>query len=331
MIRVTDVRTSLVLASDLLVPLPTIAARAEEAGLHRVWTTEFQGRDAVLRALALGLSSTRLQVGTGIAYVFTRVPRALAAAALDAQELVGGRFTLGLGAGTRGLRTAYGTEFEPPSTRLAEVVAELRSTWARAEWTRSVPPPPIAIAGVNEVMLRDAAHHGDLVVLHPLCLVEHHLHERVLPALQAGRDRRTVTTDVALSAWCIASVDPDSGLARDRARRQLAFYLSTPGYRPVVEGTPWGDQVSDLRTRFKAGETLDALAAMVPEELLDQVAVMGTPAEVRAGVARRSEELARLGISEIVLQTVSAGESELDTILALIDTFANVNKGMETS
>ncbi len=315
------VRTSVVLASDLLLPLATIGARAEAAGLHRVWQTEFQGRDAVVRSLATGLATSTLQVGTGIAYAFTRKARALAAAALDVQELTGGRFTLGLGAGTRGLRAAYDSaDFDPPAPRLSALVGELRTTWADAAWTRSVPPPPIAIGGVNKVMLRDAAHYGDRVVLHPLCLVEHHLHERVLPAIEVGRARRTVDHDVALSAWCIASVDADAELARKRARRQLAFYLSTPGYRAVFEGTHWQDDVAHLRDRFKAGaDELDTLAGLVPEELLDQASVSGTAEQVRAAVAARTGELSAYGIDEVVLQTVSAGDGELDTILALID------------
>lgn len=319
-----DVNLSVVLASDILVPLPALAARAEGAGLHRVWNTEFEGRDAVIRSLALGMSSTRLAVGSGIAYAFTRKPMALAAAALDVQELTGGRFTLGLGSGTRGLRASFAAqEFEPPSTRLTEVVTELRETWSKESWTRSVPPPPIAIGGVNEIMLRDAAHFGDRVVFHPLCLVEHHLHERVLPAIEAGRARRTAEDDVRLSAWCIASVDDDAELARARAKRQLAFYLSTPGYRPVVEGTPHEARVADLRDRFKAGDsTLDELADLVPDEILEQVSISGTPADVRDAVTRRATHLQTVGIDELVLQTVSAGEDELRTIEGLIDALA---------
>ena len=313
--REPSVALSLVLATGVLVP--GVARTAEDAGLHRLWTTEFQGRDAILRAVAIGQMTTRIQVGTGIAYAFTRLPRALAATALDAAEITGGRFTLGLGAGTRGLRRLFGADFDPPATRLATLIAELRTTWDEASWVRSVPAPPIAVAGVNEAMLRTAAHHGDRVVLHPLCLVNTHLHERVLPAIQTGRDRRE-HSDVAVSAWCIASVDPDAQTARARARRQLAFYLSTPGYRKVVEGTEFEPATAALREEFvaTAGADWSALARHVPDELLDQLSITGTPADVRAGVTHMRDRLGPLGIDELVLQTVDASD-DIGTVAAI--------------
>ncbi len=318
-----DPSLSLVVASDLLVPLPELAGRAESVGLHRLWLTEFSGRDALVRSTVVALSSERLQVGTGIAYGFTRLPLALAAAALDVQELSGGRFTLGLGAGTRGLRRAFGADFEPPATRLDEVIGQLRDAWSRAEWTRSVPPPPIAVAGVNQVMLRHAAELGDRVVLHPLCLVEEHLHARALPALAAGSERRSDGRRAAVAAWCIASVDEDGDLARARARRQLTFYLSTPGYRDVVSGTPWETPVAALRERFaaeRADPDWEALGALVPDELLDQVALTGTPDEVVVALRRKQDLLSACGIDEIVLQTTDAAEHTLAAAHRLIDT-----------
>ena len=313
---------SVVLATRSVVS--GIGNATETAGLHRVWTTEFQGRDAIVRAVALGAVTTRVQVGSGIAYAFTRLPPALAAAALDAAEITGGRFTLGLGAGTRGLRRAYGAEFDPPATRLAELVTELRTTWAQPSWARPVPPPPIAIAGVNAAMLRTAAHHGDRVVLHPLCLAQDHLNERVLPAIDVGRSRRD-GTDVAVSAWCIGSVDEDEHRAWARARRQLAFYLSTPGYRDVVAGTPFEASAAALREEFASATAPDwaELERHVPDELLEQVAVAGTAEQVRSGVRRMQKRLAAAGIDELVLQTVDA-DDEAGTAAAVHELVSSI-------
>lgn len=316
-------KLSLVLASDLLLPLAELAGRVEAAGLHRLWLTEFQGRDALVRSTVVALSSERLQVGTGIAYGFTRLPLALAAAALDVQEVSGGRFTLGLGAGTRGLRRGFGADFEPPATRLSDLVGQLRGAWSRAEWTRSVPPPPVAVAGVNDVMLRHAASVGDLVVLHPLCLVEEHLRGRVLPALSAGSERRADGRRARLAAWCVASVDSDGDVAFARARRQLTFYLSTPGYRDVVAGTPWETSVAALRERFAAQRDepdWESLGELVPDELVAQVAVTGTPDEVVAALRVKQDVLAGCGVEEIVLQTTDAGEHTLPAARQLIET-----------
>jgi alkanesulfonate monooxygenase SsuD/methylene tetrahydromethanopterin reductase-like flavin-dependent oxidoreductase (luciferase family) len=322
----SSLRRSLVLATEHLSPLAGIPAQAEAAGFERLWTTEFQGRDAVLRATAYGLGTTRLHVGTGIAYGFTRAPRALAAAALDAQELTSGRFTLGLGAGTRGLRRGYGVEeWDPPATRLAHLFADLRATWAHPSWQREVPPPPLAAAGVNEVMLSVAAHHADRVLLHPLCLVEDHLADRVLPGMERGQARRDGDR-ASVSVWCITSVDSDPQVARDRARRQLAFYLSTPGYRGVVEGTRWESVATTIRDGAADGTPdWDRLARHIPDDLLDQVSVTGDRQGVRAAAERMADRVAGFGADELVYQTVDAGASAHETVAGLdllIDTLA---------
>ncbi|MGH9281602.1 MAG: LLM class flavin-dependent oxidoreductase, partial [Acidimicrobiales bacterium] len=127
----TGLRRSLVFATDALEPLVELARAAEEAGFARVWTTEYPGRDAVARALAIALGTQRIGVGTGIAYAFTRAPLAMAGLAADVQRLAGGRFALGLGAGTRGVRRWYGAGFDPPAPRLAAYVEQLEAAWSR--------------------------------------------------------------------------------------------------------------------------------------------------------------------------------------------------------
>ena len=303
-------RRSLVLASDLLGPLVDVPAMAEAAGFHRVWNTEFQGRDAIVRATANGLATSTLRVGTGIAYAFTRAPRALASAALDAQELTNGRFTLGLGAGTRGLRRGYGIDdFDPPATRLAEVCEQLRATWDETSWKRPVAPPSLAAGGVNETMIAVAAKHVDRLLLHPMCLIQEHLDQRILPAITRGQSRR-VSGYAKLSAWCITSVDVDSHLAKTRARSQLAFYLSTPGYRGALVSTPWESLAESIRSEFAKGKrNWDALAHDIPDELLDQVSIHGDVSAASLAADRMSQRLAHLGVDEMVLQCIDTGPS----------------------
>ena len=305
-----DLKRSIALATSHLTALEPVGPLAEAFGLHRVWSTEFQGRDALSRSLAIGASTRTLHVGTGVAYAFTRAPRALAAAALDVSELTQGRFTLGLGAGTRGLRRSFGVDdFDPPATRLAQLIGELRKIWAEPDWERPTDPPPIAAGGVNEAMLAVAAHHADRVLLHPLCLVEDHLQERVLPALVRGADRREDGPG-ALSAWCISAVDDDPALARERARRQAAFYLSTPAYRHVLSSTPWDWHGDIIRREFAAGQAdWTVLARHVPDALLDQISVSGDPSTVGLEIDRMCSRLAVTGVDELVLQTTDSGPS----------------------
>lgn len=300
-----SVTRSLVFATDALEPLAGLTARAEAAGLRRVWTTELPGRDALTRAAYLALRSSTIGVGTGIAYAFGRSPQALAAAAADTQILAGGRFVLGLGTGTRSLRARWGVDFEPPATRLAEVVGAVRAAW---DADALASPPPVAGAGLSAAMLRTAGQVCDRVLLAPLCLLRAHLDDRALPAVAAGAARRA-DAGPAISAWCIASVDPDGDAARARASGLIAFYLTRSDYAAVLGGTPWAPLAARLRAAIAPGAAPDwtALGALVPGELADELAVAGTPAQAAAGAARLERELATRGVGELVFQVPGLG------------------------
>jgi alkanesulfonate monooxygenase SsuD/methylene tetrahydromethanopterin reductase-like flavin-dependent oxidoreductase (luciferase family) len=310
-----DIKRSLVFATEALDPLIPLAREAEAANFHRVWTTEYLHRDAVARALAIALGTETINVGTGIAYAFARVPLQMAALAADVQRLSGGRFGLGISTGTRGVRRWYGADFEPPAPRIAQYVQTLRETWRK---NLDLPaPPPVYAAALNPIMTKTVARDCDGVLLHALSLSRVHLRERVLPALQAGRAQRTLSSPLEIAAWCITSVDADEELARERARRQLAFYLVTPSYKTVAEGTPWAGAVARVREAFDgAGRAPEwgRYAALIPDEIVDELTISGTPASASARLAVLEDELRDLGVTEIVFQTVGADLTEAEVV-----------------
>lgn len=310
-----SMRRSIVFATDLLDGLVELSRDAEASGFHRVYTTEFPGRDAVARALAIGLGTERIGVATGIAYAFTRSPLEMAALAADVQRLTGGRFAIGLGSGTRGIRRLYGTEIDRAATWLSGYVAQLRRAWGSMPELSASGPPPVLGAALNPTMARIMARACDGVLLHPLALLRAHLVDRVLPAIRAGEQAGSEPSTV--SAWCITAIDRDRDAAREVGRRQAAFYLSTPSYASVVEGTPWDDVAAKVRTAFDASDrraTWASLAPLVPDALLDEIALTGTPEEVADQAEILERELGELGIDELVLQTVGA---ELDDAAVL--------------
>ena len=298
-------RRGLVFATDLLEPLPALAGAAERAALDRVWTTEYEGRDALLRALAIALATERIGVATGIAYAFARAPRALAATAADLARLSGGRFALGIGPGTPGIRRRYGAEFEPPAPRLAACVAALRAAWAEGPGE----PPSVYGAAMLPAMARTVAASCDGILLHALALAPVHLHERLLPALREGLERRGGGPGPELVAWCVAAIDADERAARERARAQLAFYLATPSFAAVAAGAAWERGAARVREAFAAsGRNPDwaGLAALVPDSAVEELAIWGDADRARELAARRESELAPLGITELAFQPASA-------------------------
>lgn len=334
-------RTSLVLATPAFMPVLEVARRAEAGGFHRVWTTETPGRDAMVRALTIAHHTRSIQVATGIAYAFTRAPLAMAATASDIQVASGGRFSLGIGAGTQGMRTRwYGIDdFDHPATRLAEYAQLMRAAWdASTEFRHEGrfyrgsfdqldgqrPPVPLWGSGVNPTMLTVAARHFDGVALHPLASSTAYLDRVARPAFEAGRPAGGAPAELA--AWRLTSIDPDAGHARERARRSLAFYFSTPSYGGVATETGWGDIAAGIRAAYREhGPQWTDLGRLVPRAMLDEFCLAGTPAEVRDGWTSLRTEYESRGVTEIVFQTASSGgdaEDTLDNLNRIVDVLA---------
>lgn len=318
-------KRSLVLSTHAFRPLVDVARRAESAGFHRIWTTESTPRDALVRALTLGLHTERIQVATGIAYAFTRAPLAMAAAAADAHVATGGRFALGIGAGTKGMRTRrYGIhDFDHPAARLADYARLVRAAWSASDElhyegpfyraTMRTPPvseelaglPPLQVfgSGVNRRMLREAAAGCDGVALHPLVSYSTYLDRVAVPAIREGGGPAHV------AAWRVTSVHEDPAQARALARRNLAFYFTTPSYAPVVEGSRWEKAATLVRESFRADPTLSwaQLADHIPDEMVEDFCLVGTPAEVGVAARTLEQELAERGVDELVFQLAGLG------------------------
>jgi alkanesulfonate monooxygenase SsuD/methylene tetrahydromethanopterin reductase-like flavin-dependent oxidoreductase (luciferase family) len=323
----------------LFAPLPDLAKRAEEAGFDRVWTTEFPDRDALIRATVIALATSRIGVASGIAYSFSRHPLALAAAALDVHEASGGRFTLGLGTATAAMRTRwFGLDQDRPIARLADAVALMRASWVSTDRFKHSGPyfqgrveglnqavrtaglGPLAIygSGLNAAMLRGAAACCDGLAIHPLATGPLFAERIIAPILADARRLRAQPDSVderegfPAAMWVITQIDQHPERARERARRALAFFFSTPGYETAAEGERWADAPERIRRRFAESRAdWDAVSAEVPDEMIDAMALCGAPADVQAQLPALEARLQDVGIDEIVFQTgVDLGETE---------------------
>jgi alkanesulfonate monooxygenase SsuD/methylene tetrahydromethanopterin reductase-like flavin-dependent oxidoreductase (luciferase family) len=319
---------SVVFATPHLGPLRELACMAERLGFHRAWTTDYTDRDALIRCALIGAATTTLQVGTGIAYSFTRHPVALAAAAADIHEATRGRFSLGLGAATGGMRSRwFGIDDARPVSRMREAVELLRQLWAsessvsfegayftvhvdglhQAGRLRGMPPLRVFGSGLNEKMLTAASQWCDGVLLHPLAVSERG--QDKVRAIVGGADRAGAPRPLQLSQWVITSVAPDREAAREVARRSLAFYLSTRSYAGHFAGTPWESVPQTVSDAFRAeGPRWESLAVHVPDAMVDDYCIAGTPSEARGRARAIEERLARTGVAELVLQVATTDQ-----------------------
>jgi alkanesulfonate monooxygenase SsuD/methylene tetrahydromethanopterin reductase-like flavin-dependent oxidoreductase (luciferase family) len=325
------VRLSIVLAGGAPISVQCeLAVAAEAAGLHRIWTTEGLGCDGLHRAMAIGLATSHVEIGTGIAYTFPRLPLHAAGAAAEVADALDGRFTLGLGAGTRGIRRRYGVEEDHPAPRFAEYVRLLRGALTSSNgyefqgrfYKAQAPSLEFHVSdairhgiklygsGVNRIMLETTAQYCDGVALHPLAGIRPYLDQVTLPALERGTSRAEREHRLATALWYICSVHNDSAIARQRAATILAFYFSTPSYAAPLSGTPWEGAAAKLREAFReAGYPTPwaELARIVPEGMTNDICLTGTPEEVSQKIGALERNLAGLGIDELVLEPTAYG------------------------
>lgn len=321
----------------IVVSLPGVqenvaaATEAEAAGFESVWTTEFPDRSAVVSLAAIALATERVALGTAIAYAFGRTPLVLAAEARDLDVLSGGRLILGLGTGTQRMqREWHGLDGEHPAPRMEELVPLLRRLVGLDQAglehqerfyrvivhpTAPVAPPlrpdlPIYMAGVNARMIEAAGAVADGLVGHPLFTPEY-TRDVVRPALARGAERagRGQPPPVAGYLTCVADADGDA--ARQMARGVIAFNSTVTTYRPVLAHHGFESQADAIRAAWQKRD-FAGMAAGVSDEMLESIALAGTPQEVRAQFERRRDVFERTllwspaGGLEAVRTTISA-------------------------
>ncbi|CAN5416235.1 LLM class F420-dependent oxidoreductase [soil metagenome] len=280
------------------------AALLREAGAAGVFT--FEGPREVFTPLVLASTVKGLDLMTNVAIAFPRNPIQLAHEANDLQEISEGRFILGLGTQIRTqIEKRYGAEFDRPVGRIKEMVGALRAIFAtwnsgerldfRGEFYRHTlmtptfnpgpnpfGPPPIYLGALGPQMTRATAEVADGLLVMPFGS-KRFLHEKTMPAVRAGlaaagRD----AGDFAVVPEIIVSVGED----HTSTRMLLAFYGSTPAYRPVLDAHGWGDLQPELNSMSKQGRWQE-MATLIDDEMLHTIAACGTPGEVAAHIRDR--------------------------------------------
>jgi probable F420-dependent oxidoreductase len=297
------------LAVDVQLDAPPerAAARAQElaaTGVAGLFT--FEGPHDIFLPLAVAATACGpIDLMTNVAIALPRSPVHLAHAAYDLQTLSGGRFRLGLGSQVRAhVVRRHGGVWDKPAAQMRDRILAIKAvldSWQHGtvldfhgEYTRldlmpplfnpgpnPYGPPPVLLGALGPVMTRTAAEVADGLLVMPFNSPRHFA-EHTLPAVEEGlRRRRTDGTGFSIHPQAIlamADAPADLEAAVAGVRMLLAFYASTPAYRPVLEA----DGRADLQPVFAdAARTGDfaAKAHLIDDELLGRLAVVGTPQE----------------------------------------------------
>jgi probable F420-dependent oxidoreductase len=314
-----DVLLDAALLTTGIDDLAATAQDLEARGYAGVWSSEV-AHDPFLPLLTAGQATTRLQVGTAIAVAFARSPMTVATTAYDLQRYTRGRFVLGLGTQIRAhVERRFSMPWGAPAARMREFVGALHAIWDA--WTDGGPlrfegefyrhtlmtpmftppvhawgPPPVHLAAVGPAMTRLAGEVADGLLVHGFTTARY-LRERTLPALQegleiSGRDRNDVT--VSLPGLVVTGrTEEERAAAAAAVKATIAFYGSTPAYRPVLELHGWAALADELHTlsvgRDEARWT--AMRDLVDDDVLAEFAVVAAPEEVGPRVLDRFDGL----------------------------------------
>lgn len=290
------------------------AKQAERVGYDGFWAPE-TNHDPFL-PLALAAEHTeRIKLGTGIAVAFARNPMNLAMVANDLQTLSEGRFILGLGSQIKPhIEKRFSMPWSHPAPRMRELILAMRAIWAswadgsrlafRGEFYRHtlMTPmfdpgpnpygnPKVFLAAVGEVMTEVAGEVADGLLAHGFT-TERYLREVSLPAFERGLARGGKSrSDVQVSypgMVVTGTNEKEFATAANAVKKQLAFYGSTPAYRPVLELHGWGDLQPELNTLSKRGEW-EAMADLIDDDILNTFAVVGDLDELPGKILDRFE------------------------------------------
>jgi probable F420-dependent oxidoreductase len=299
------------------------AMALEQAGFDGLMSVETR-HDPFLPLVVAAEHTRRVDLITGIAVAFARNPMTLANVGHDLQEYSKGRFILGLGSQIRPhIEKRFSMTWSHPAPRMRELVSAVRAIWEAWDtgskldfrgdfYTHTLMTPffnpgpnphgnpPIFVAAVGEAMTEAAAEVADGIILHAFTN-ERYLRDVTLPAVERGlarSGRRREDFQISLPCFVITGEEQaDVDALRSAVRAQIAFYGSTPAYRPALEVHGWGDLQGELNTLSKQGRWAE-MAELVDGSVLDAFAVQGTPDEIPGRIlARYGDIVDRLSFS----------------------------------
>jgi len=283
-----------------------LVREAERLGFHSVWTAEAYGSDAVTPLAWIGGQTRTIRLGSAIMQMSARTPAMTASTATSLDQLSGGRFLLGLGvSGPQVVEGWHGQPFGKPLTRTREYIEIVRAIWARER--------PLEHQGEHyQIPYRGPGATG---LGKPLRSI---LHGRQIPIYVAATRPKSVAQAAEIAdGWLAVWYSPyrtgfyrdalESGFRRAGGGKSLASFDVAPAVT-VIQGDNelacrYGFEVAAKKVQdlYLDGKKAEATAA-VPNELADEVSLVGPPARIRDRLAAWRES----GVKTLICGTRQA-------------------------
>jgi 5,10-methylenetetrahydromethanopterin reductase len=269
-----------------------LAARAEDSGFSGVYVAE-AWRSGFVPVAAMAARTQRVTVGPYVMNAHARTPMIAGLSAVDLDDVAGGRLLLGVGSGNKVTNEKYqGVPVHRPLQKMREYVELLRRvTTARqgeqvdfsgevhsmTGWRSQVDPYrpaiPIYLAATSPRMTELAGEVADGIALGSLQSAE--FVRRVAEQARASAGSRPFGVMVA----AMVSVDDDREQARSAGRTAVVnLYAGKPHphYDSLLRQQGFVQLADDLTRLVAEGELTKAHDA-VPDEVVDELLIAGTP------------------------------------------------------
>lgn len=277
-----------------------------DLGYTDVWTGEASGADGFTPLALAAAWAPRLNLGTAIVPVYTRGPGLLAVQAATLADLAPGRFAIGIGTSSDVIVERWNaTRFEEPYKRTRDTIRFLKKALAgekvdevfdtfevhgfRLDRKPAV-VPPVYVAALRSGMLRLAGREADGAIINWL----------------SPEDVKTVAPHVGEGKAVVARIfvcpSEDAEKVRAVGRMLVAAYLNVEVYADFHRWLGRGEQLEPMWSSWKSGDRKAALAA-IPDEVVDELVVHGSPEHCRETVDRYVEN----GVTVPVLAVIPVG------------------------
>ncbi len=295
-----------------LADAPRRAREIEEMGYDAMISAE-TSHDPLFPLLLAAEHTERIELMTSIVVAFARSPMTLAGQAHDLNSYSKGRFILGLGSQIKPhITKRFSMPWSSPAARMREFILAMRAVWDcwydgkpldfRGDFythTLMTPmftptdtqygPPKVALAAVGPLMSKVAGEVADGLIVHAFT-TKAYMESVTLPAIEEGlakSGRSRSDFQLIYPGFVVSGADEESfEQASTATRKQIAFYGSTPAYRPVLETHGWGDLQDELNAMSKRG-LWDEMGTRITDDILGEFAIVGEPHEVVAKFKER--------------------------------------------
>ncbi len=297
---------------------------AEDNGYPDAWFSDSGAPDSLTQVAAVAHHTNSIRIGVAVTPVYTRTPAVLAATANVLEQLLPGRFIMGLGSSSQTIMGAWnGIALDKPLTRVKDTALMVRSmlkgeksdfdlTTLKSRGYRQAPlenPPPLYLAALQPKMIEMAAEIGDGVIfnLWPKSALPKMMEHVKIGAERAGKNWEDV--EIVNRAMVLATDDKEAG--RQLFRAAFAPYYATPVYNNFLAWSGYEDAANTISEGWAEKDRAKTGGALT-DELIDEIAIIGTEDEIRA----RIREDARGGIHTHIVAPMAASPEDVQRTFA---------------